>query len=61
MDPPAVAAALSQLRDSAGAEVSGVTRRERITRNNRITAAVLWGIVALFFFAIMAKYVFLAR
>jgi len=35
--------------------------RERITRNNRITAAVLWGIVAIFFFAIMLKYLFLAR
>ena len=38
-----------------------VTRRECITRNNRITAAVLWGIVALFFLAIMAKYFFLNR
>jgi|AP12_2_1047962.scaffolds.fasta_scaffold36430_2 hypothetical protein len=36
-------------------------QRERIERNNRITAAVLWGIVALFFFAIMAKYLFLTR
>ena len=35
--------------------------RERVARNNRITAAVLWGIVAVFFFGIMLKYVFLAR
>jgi hypothetical protein len=35
--------------------------RARIVRNNRITAAVLWGIVALFFFGIMVKYLFLAR
>jgi len=41
--------------------VNDLARRERITRNNRITAAVLWGIVALFFFAIMAKYFFLNR
>jgi hypothetical protein len=42
--------------------VSGSTpQRERIERNNRITAAVLWGIVALFFFGIMAKYVFLTQ
>ena len=41
--------------------MSGVTRRERIMRNNRITAAVLWGIVVLFFFAIMAKYLFLTK
>jgi hypothetical protein len=35
--------------------------RARIARNNRITATVLWGIVALFFFGIMVKYLFLAR
>ena len=38
--------------------MSGETHRERITRNNRITAAVLWAIVALFFLSIMAKYLF---
>jgi hypothetical protein len=41
--------------------VSDAPPRERVTRNNRITAAVLWGIVALFFFAIMAKYLFLTQ
>jgi len=35
--------------------------RERVARNNRITAAVLWGIVAVFFFGIMVKYLFLTR
>ncbi len=37
------------------------TDRSRAVRDNRITAAVLWGIVALFFFAIVAKYLFLTR
>ncbi len=37
------------------------SHRARVVRNNRITAAVLWGIVALFFFGIMAKYLFLVR
>ncbi len=41
--------------------MSGDAHRSRAARNSRITAAVLWGIVALFFFAIMAKYMFLAR
>jgi hypothetical protein len=35
--------------------------RARAARNSRITAAVLWGVVALFFFGIMAKYLFLVR
>lgn len=35
--------------------------RSRAERNSRITAAVLWAIVALFFFGIMAKYLFLVR
>lgn len=37
------------------------TVRSRAVRDNRITAAVLWGIVALFFFGIMAKYLFLTQ
>jgi len=37
------------------------THRERAARNSRVTAAVLWGIVALFFFAIIVKYMFLTR
>jgi hypothetical protein len=41
--------------------VTSRTREERVARNNRITAAVLWGIVALFFFGIMVKYLFLTR
>ncbi|MCZ7566898.1 MAG: hypothetical protein M5U08_26320 [Burkholderiales bacterium] len=36
-------------------------RRERQTRNSRLTAAVLWAIVALFFLGIVAKYLFLVR
>jgi len=36
-------------------------RRERQARNSRLTAAVLWTIVALFFFGIMAKYLFVIR
>jgi len=35
--------------------------RTRAARNSRITAVVLWGVVALFFFGIMAKYVFVVR
>ena len=35
--------------------------RERNARNSRITAAVLWAMVALFFLAIVAKYFFLTR
>jgi hypothetical protein len=35
--------------------------RARAARNSRITAAVLWGIVALFFFGIIVKYLFLVR
>jgi hypothetical protein len=34
---------------------------ERSARNSRVTAAVLWAVVALFFFAIVAKYFFLNR
>ena len=34
------------------------THRGRAARNSRVTAAVLWGIVALFFFGIVAKYLF---
>jgi hypothetical protein len=41
--------------------VSVESDRARIARNNRITATILWGIVALFFFGIVVKYLFLAR
>jgi hypothetical protein len=41
--------------------VSTEADRARIARNNRITATVLWGIVGLFFFGIMVKFLFLAR
>jgi hypothetical protein len=41
--------------------MSGGSHRERTVRNNRITAALLWGIVAVFFFGIIAKYLFLTQ
>jgi hypothetical protein len=41
--------------------VSSGIDRARIARNNRITAAILWVIVAIFFFGIIAKFLLLAR
>jgi hypothetical protein len=38
-----------------------MTHRDHAVRNNRVTAVVLWGIVALFFCGIIAKYLFLTQ
>jgi hypothetical protein len=57
VDAPALAAALSQLRDAPDGALRGmaVIDRETKSRNFR-TAIVLWSIVAVFFIAIVLKY-----
>jgi type VI protein secretion system component VasF len=59
MDGAAFAGALSQFRDPAGREV--ITEERQAKRNKRITAVVLWAIVAFFFFGVMLKYYWLNR
>ena len=69
VDTSALARAVSQLHHATGAEVSAVTkemsdedaRQKQSKRNIRVTATVLWVIVATIFFYMLAKYYYFVK